>query len=237
MSERLMSIPLTRFEEPIGQALKTYQEISDNGLVFDPKGASKLRLTPDKSNSARSVTDALFMAEKIGTLYLIAFKPGDGTGDESGYKLSDLQVDSQYSRQTLIVPRNKTGVHHEAHLAIVRHRTEDLHAEPELYAGTFDLVGLDGNNIKKIGELGHPVNEKNTTPLATLTVGYGKGEERFGDPHAVFSGISNAVQVCAFLAISDDVHKKYQSILDGLNPKLPRRLPQGEEKHLLTSFE
>jgi hypothetical protein len=220
MSEKLMGIPLTRLEEPIEQALKTYQQMLDNGLVFDSKKASKLNLTPEKPNSARSTSGALFMSEKIGTLYVIAFKPGDGTGDESGYKLSDLQVDAPYPNKTLIVPRNKTGVYHEAHLTIANHAIENPHAEPEMFAGNFDLVGLDGKKVAKIGQLGQTSNKQHPLPIATFTVGYDKNEKRFGDPHAVYSGITDALQVCAFLAISNEIHNRYQQILDGLNPQL-----------------
>jgi hypothetical protein len=222
MTERLMDVPLTRFEGPIRQALGTYQEISDNGLVFDPNAASKLQLTPEMPNSARSATSVLFMTEKVGTLYVIAFKPGDGTGKESEYrKLSDLKVGSNYPNKTLIVPRNKDGVYHEAHLTIVRHVIENVHAEPEMFAGTFDLIGLDGKRVVKIGQLGQKLDEQASLPLATFTVGFDENGLRFGDPHAVYSGISNAVQLCAFLAISNEIHNRYQHILDGLKPQFP----------------
>lgn len=221
MPEKLMGVPLTRLEEPIGQALRTYQEIFDNGLVLDSASATKLQLTPEKSNSARSVSDLAFMGEKIGSLYVIVFKPGEGTGDESGYRLSDLQVDAPYPNKTLIIPRNKTGVHHEAHLTIARHTIEDVHAEPEIFAGTFDLIGLDGKKVVKIGQLGQKLDDQLRLPVATFTVGYDKNEKRFGDPHAVYSGISDAIQICAFLAISNEIHNRYQHILDGLNPQMP----------------
>jgi hypothetical protein len=223
MSAELMGVSVTRLEEPIGQALRTYEEVSDNGLMFDSDKASKLELTPDKPNSARSVTDVTFMTEKIGSLYVIAFKPGDGTGDESAHKLASLRVDRPYPRSTLIVPRSKAGVHSEVNLTIVRHSIEDVHAEPEKFAGTFDLLGLDIERVTKIGELGHLATEKYPIPVATLTVGYGEDGKRFGDPHAVYNGISDAIQVCAFLAISDAVHTKYQNVLDGLRPQFPRR--------------
>lgn len=217
----VMGVSLEGLENPIRTALRTYQEISDNGLVFESDKASKLEPTPTKTNSARSETDAIYQGEPIGKLYVIAFKPGDGSGSEVNYQLESLVVDSPYPRNVLIVPRNKTGVHNEGHLAVLRHKVDDSHADPELYAGTFDLLGLvDGNKVKKIGELGHLETDEALTPITSLTVGY-RGKERFGDPHAVYSRIPSMVQVCAFLAISDEVHKKYPNLLDGLNPQLP----------------
>lgn len=221
MSKEVMGVSLSRLEDPIRSALKNYQSASD-GLVFDTDKACKLASTPDKPNSARSATDVIFQGEQIGTLYVIAFKPGDGTGTEIDYQLENLHVDSPYPRDARIVPRNKTGIDSEAHMTIVSHNIEDSHAEPQPYAGTFDLLGLDGTRVKKIGRLGHPVSKGIATPVTTFTVGY-RGGERFGDPHAVFSTIK-AVQVCAFLAISDKVHKDHPRVLVGLRPQLPAKL-------------
>lgn len=222
MSPDIMGVSLDKLEDPIRIALASYQEWS--GLKFDRDNACRLVLTPDKPNSARSSTDVLLQEEKVGTLYVIAFKPGDGTGSEDNYQLKDLNVDNPYPTATLVVPRNKTGVHSEAHLTIVSHVMEDSHAEPKLYFGTFDLLGLEGNRVKKIGELGPPDTTVISHRLATLTVGF-IGSRRFGDPHAVYSRIPGVVQVCAFLAISDDVNKNHPYILNSLNlPNPPRQL-------------
>lgn len=220
MSAELMGVAFERLEEPIRVALETYQEISNNSLIFNGDSACKLVLTPDKPNSARSATDVLFQKVLIGKLYVIAFKPGDGTGSQDYYKLDNLVFEPPYPRAILAIPRNKVGLHSEAHLTIASHSIEDLHAEPQLYAGTFDLLGLDGNFVRKIGELGHPEGTDIKAPVATLTVGY-RGSNRFGDPHAVYNKTPNTVQVCAFLAISDEVHKIYPNILVNLNPQYP----------------
>lgn len=221
MSREVMGLSLDRLDDPIRNALKTYQEISDNGLRFDVDHACKLEPTPTKTNSARSESEVVFRGDLIGKLYVIAFKPGDGSGSEVDYKLQDLKVDSPYPRDARIVPRKKTGIHSEGHLTIVAHKVEDPHAEPELYRGTFDLLGLDGDTIKKIGELGHAVSALTARPVTTFTVGY-RGTERFSDPHAVFS-IKPALQVCGFLAVSDTVHKNHPNIWDGLKPQYPNK--------------
>lgn len=234
-SPDIMGVPLKRLEEPIRTTLTAYQARADNGLSFDCENAGKLALTPDKPNSARSVTDALLQGEKVGTLYVIAFKPGDGTGSEESYQLSSLTVDAPYPRSSLVVPRNKTGIHGEAHLAILSHKIDDSHAEPRLYIGTFDLLGLKGSQVKKIGELGPPETTIVSFPYTTLTVGYmnpdgtrldysNVGSRRFGDPHAVYSRISDDVQVCAFLAISNEVNSRHPNLLPSLFPIHPRQL-------------
>lgn len=222
MPKEIMGVSMERLESPIRIALTTYQEIS-NGLKLDADVACNLNLTPDKPNSARSEVDASFRGTQIGKMYIIAFKPGDGTGSEVSYQLKDLLVDSPYPKKICIVPRNKTGVHSEAHLTVVTHKIDDPHAEPELFAGLFDLLGLKGNTVKKIAELGRPTTQETATPMATLTVGYGKRGERFGDPHAIYNAIQT-IQVCAFLAIAIDIHKVYPDILAGLNPQQPAKL-------------
>ena len=132
-----------------------------------------------------------------------------------------LSLNPAYPREIRVVPRSKKGVHNEGCLAVVSHEIGNVHAEPEMYAGTFDLLGLDGKSVRKIGELGHSETQTHHTPVATLTVGY-KNQERFGDPHAVFNRINGWIQVCAFLAISDEIQKEYPDILNTLNPQFPR---------------
>lgn len=221
MAAEVVGVPLNRFEGPIETALKRYQEISGGDLVFDIGRATKLEPTPNLVNSARSATEALYRGNPIGKLYVIAFKPGDGTGSEVSHKLQDLEVDPPYPRQVLVVPRSKSGTYNEGHMTIATHIIDDAHAEPVEFAGKFDLVGLNGKIVKKIGELGQPENPESINPVTTLTVGF-LGLYRFGDPHAVYSAELAKIQVCAFLGISNEVQAQYPDILDRLNPQLPR---------------
>ena len=227
--EKIAGIPLETFIDPVRTALRGYERESEGLLKFDEDQAAQLVPTPDKPNSARSATDFRYWGETIGKLFVIAFKPDDGSGDESGYKLDDLVIDSAYPRTTRVVPRDKTGTNSEGHLTIVRHKIEDPHADPELFAGTFDLLGLDGRTIRKIGELGQlsTVSVAGLKPLTTLTVGHRTGAdgrpERFGDPHAVYSSAPDAVQVCAFMGISEEMYQKYGDILSLLHPQEPRQ--------------
>src|SRR3989344_4550709 len=224
MAKEVAGINLETLEDPIRVALKGYESVSNGDLMFDARNAAQLTPTPDKPNSARSESAVLYKGKGIGKLYVIAFKPGDGSGDESGNKLEDLEVDPPYPRTTRVVPRNKTGVDSEGHLTILTHKIDDAHPDPELYEGRFDLLGLEGKTIKKNGELGQKseIKLENMHPLTTLTVGTGQNCERFGDPHAVYSSRPETLQVCAFLAISDEMYADYGDILASLYPKEPR---------------
>jgi hypothetical protein len=221
MATEVMGVSLKRFEDPISAALKAYQEISNGALSFDINNASKLEATPALANSARSATEVLYQGVSIGKLFVIAFKPGDGTGSEVSHKLEELEVDQPYPREILVVPRSKSAAYSEGHMTVATQQIDDVHADPVNFAGTFDLLGLDGNKIVKIAELGQVENEENPTALTTLTTGY-QNNERFGDPHAVYSRVLARIQVCAFLAISNEVQKEHPDILDTLNPQFPR---------------
>jgi hypothetical protein len=217
----VMGVPLSRLEYPIQVALEHYQDIADNGLVFDAIPASQLTPTPDKPNSARSETDVLFRDIPIGKLYVLAFKPGDGTGSEVFYRLSDLEVAFPYPINVGVIPRDKVGVYNEGHLTIATHELDDVHADPELYSGRFDLLGLSNNQVVKIGELGQPGDAVIYEPAVTLTVGYDSEGNRFGDPHAVYSDIAASLQVCAFLAVSDAIQQLHPDLLKAWNPHYP----------------
>jgi hypothetical protein len=55
MTKEVAGVPLKAFEVPIYDALERYSEISEGEVIFEnPSAATKLELTPDKPNSARS---------------------------------------------------------------------------------------------------------------------------------------------------------------------------------------
>ncbi|MEI6850544.1 MAG: hypothetical protein WCK26_01090, partial [Candidatus Saccharibacteria bacterium] len=80
MSNEVKGVKLSNFEEPIRYALQTYSEIALGKVAFDIDTASKLELTPDKPNSARSISNVIHLGEVATKLYIIAFAPDDGTG-------------------------------------------------------------------------------------------------------------------------------------------------------------
>lgn len=233
MSKEVAGIPLSRLEVPIWIALKSYQDITDGKLRFEVAKACKLIQTPGKANSARSATDVTLIdtynrAQIISKLYVIAFKPGDGTGDTTTYKMGDLDVDGPYPNTERVIPRSKKDIRYETHLTVVAHKIDDSHAEPELFKGTFDLLGLKGKTVLKKGELGQSGEKKAAYPKTTFTLGYVDGQ-RFGDPHAVYSAIPDSLQVCAFIALTEEMDAKLflehsSNPLHKLHPEPPHQL-------------
>jgi hypothetical protein len=231
MSE-VAGIELDGLAAPLHDALAAYQELGEGRFRLNLDEAVRLALTPDKPNSARSATAVTTgeSDEELAKLYVIAFKPGDATGDESGRSLHSLTVASPYPVEPKIVPRNKTGIHHEVLLTLLCQSLASPQADPEPFAGTFHMLGIERALVKKVGELGHPLDRPAGahSPLATYTVGQrrargqGRKIERFGDPHAVYSAVPDALQICAFLAISHDVQVEYPDLLSGLRPRYPR---------------
>ena len=222
MSAEILGVSLSELRDPIQSALKVYEEKSGGRLLFDSVSASDLVLTPEKPNSARSTTAATIDGKPVGSFFVIAFKPGDGTGDEKTFQLQDLEVAEPYPRLSKVVPRSKKGVHSEGHLTVVTHKIEDVHAEPVIFDGSFDLLGLNAQKVVKIGTLGQSNGEiVSPEPVATYTTGYRRGKERFADPHSVFSLLPDRIQVCAFLAISEAINQEYGAVLESLNPRLP----------------
>ena len=209
MTREVAGVNLEIFEDPTRVALKAYEETSRGFFEFETDKAPILEPTPNLSNSARSVTMARYKGKPIGNLVVIAFKLGDGTGKESEqYNRGKYKVHPSLPAVPRVVPRSKTDgelpqrnrIHSEAHLALLTHKIDDAHAEPELFDGSLDLIGVKRDTIQKIGVLGGRSSLADET-AATLTVGYNQAG-RFGDPHAVFNSMPGKLQVCAFLAIT-----------------------------------
>jgi hypothetical protein len=213
-------------KDAIREALRGYEDQAGNDFRFQISRAAELKATPEKPNTARSETDAFFRGHKVGKLFTIAFSHQDGTGApvEGSRELENLYVYPPYPSDDRVIPRDKVGVFNEVHLNLITMRS-DGKVRPTLYAGRYDLLGLgskdtppnvheDLGRVLKIGELGHPEGTRRRganrmDPVATYTVGYREGpdgqQERFGDPHAVFSSMPDYMQVCAFLAVSDEM--------------------------------
>lgn len=236
MSTEVAGVKLASVAEPLAYALEAYRDLSRGRLDFDViKAATTLELTPDKPNSARSVVSVTSGEKSVGDMYVIAFQPGDGTGDESFIKLhGGVTFAEGIPISKNVLPRQKAGVATEVHLPLFSQRIDDVHAEPELFGGNYDLLGLRRNLIKKIGELGHQKLQHNKShlgefsPFAMFTVGTtpteGPEQKRFGDPHSVYvPEDAEMLSFCAFLAVSDGAEVD-ASIFEGLSPQLPRGL-------------
>ncbi len=214
-------MPVASLEETIRYGLQGYSDLSEGKVEFDLDAASKLGLTPDKPNSARSVTTVKYLGEAVATLYVIAFAPEDGTGDESYQKLEKIDT-GDYPHATKVIGRNKASTHSEAHLTLLTQQIEDADAEPIAFAGSLDLLDGRFGKVKKLANLGQDQEsydatlqgESQATPRSTLTAGYhraldwkeGSGmmwsywRQRFGEVHAVYNP-HEELQVCGFIGI------------------------------------
>ncbi len=203
-------LDLTLLREPLENALRGYERLVDSAFRFSWFG--DFVLTPDKPNTARTVVPVLCDEQKVGDLYVILFRPGDGTGDEGTFKTGDLIVPDRFCYKTKpsrVFPRSKQGVECEGYFPLFSMRDRICF----LYAGSLDLLsplngvvikectlGLGALNYQKVLCEGKPV-----TPRIELTTGTVKGRYRFGDPHAIHYGVETAgvVQVAGFLSVRD----------------------------------
>lgn len=226
---KVVTTPIEAFEGPVKAALQAYSGISDERVTFDTDTASHLVLTPDKPNSARSVSVVKHLGVEVAKLFVIAFKNEDGTGDESAFKLDDSMLSVFYPLVPRVVPRSKAGVHSEAHLTIASFFPNLPEEDPLLFAGHLDLVGLKNGRLARNGILGQnlhdftqaTIRERVTEPTVTYTTGYHEnGGQRFGDPHSVFNN-RFFEQLCGFIAVPDELAPEHAVMLKHLGAVEP----------------
>jgi hypothetical protein len=227
MTKDVAGVALKDFEVPVHDALQTYQEMSEGSLQLDLEAAPHLELTPDKPTSASSATDIRHLGETIGKLFVIAFAPYDGTGDESTYSLDYLGLSRGIPKDSKIVPRSKAGIQNEIHLALAGKFT-DVGEELVPYAGHLDIIGFnDKGLIGLIGSLGQNLtpfvnaleSSRPAEPTASLTIGKDIMGTRAGDPHAVYNGFGNVLQLAGFIAITDEMAAGHASLAGKLGAR------------------
>jgi len=231
MSNTVGSVPLKRLQTPVHDGLQGYEQLSNGAVVFDRHAAVDLQLTPDKPNSARSTSDVKHRGEVVGKLVVIVFAPGDGSGDESTFRLTDITKFNGYPKEPKIVPRAKRGIHSEIHLTLASHDLGRHDNEPTLYAGNLDLVGFGrSEELRLLGELGQGrgrfteicVIGTSAKPTATLTVGHwAHSDFRFGDPHSVYNALPKDMQICGFLALSQEMVLEHPELITELRAAPP----------------
>jgi hypothetical protein len=203
---------------------------SGEAVAFDLEGAVKLQRTPrsEKPNSARSATPVRHLGEVAGQLYVIVFAPGDGTGDENTHSL-DTMYTGRYPYHSKVVPRDKGAAHSEMHLTLASFGIDNPNADPVLFAGNQQLLGLRGRNIVQLGVLGQPTasfqsamaGEYHPDATTTLTVGYDALGGRFGDPHAVYNAHPEMLQVCGFIALTPEAANRHEVMLRQMQARMP----------------
>lgn len=221
MSAEVAGIKLDSLAEPMRHAIREYQYSTHGFLFFNPTEAVNLELTPEKPNSARSKTIVKdYVGDPVGELFVIAFKPQDGTGDESTFNLDQVDFNPGYPRAAKTIPRSKSATHTEVFLPILSHKVEDRHVGPNLFYAILDLLGIDEGKAKprvtKLGEIGDRRLAGSIGAHAVYTTGFRNGE-RFGDPHAIFNSNPDIIVVGGFLAVTQEVvNKKGPGMLDSL---------------------
>lgn len=191
-------------------------------MEFDLDSASELTLTPEKPNSARSESLFKQLGEVAGTLYVIAFKPEDATGDYKSYGQGTLYT-GKYRPAAKYYPRIKSAIDTEAHLTIAS-QFVDSETDPVLFAGRLSMLSLRGISKRQISRIGFVGQNQETfkkylanpdlaEPTVTLTTGYRGGlkinplsqlkyTDRFGDPHAILNDAEPpTIQVCGFIGM------------------------------------
>lgn len=224
----IAGIPLTDLEDPIYNALSKYENNTDKRVRFQPADASLLELAHDKPYAGRSKTVVRYLNKPVADLIIVAFAPYDGTGAESiHHKLTHTNTGS-YPRHPRVIPRPK-DCHSEVHLTIASQFVGSPRQDARMYAGSLDLLGLEQDDVVKIGELGQPRQDYEQLmsgvhrlgkPTTTLTVGdhYNSATandvgERFGDPHAVYNPFPNMLQVCGFIGVGTPEHAEMFRLL------------------------
>jgi hypothetical protein len=177
-------------------------------------------LTPDKPNTARTVFPVKYAGHDIGDMYVIAFSPGDGTGDESAFKLGSLELPEElvYDKfPAKVLPRKKDGILYEICFPIATvidekavrfavsldELTVDCANDPKTVVKAFEL-GLSQEQYHKAIKAGNDLG-----PKLFLTTGHKNGL-RFGDPHAIHYGVKEkGIQIAGFLAIKEEEKAKH----------------------------
>lgn len=222
---------IERLEEATRTALQSFVPESGYTVEFDLERAPVLELTPEKPYLARSVTAFKHLGEVAGNLYVIAFGPGDGTGDESTYTADQLRGSTGgLPLLPRAIPRSKAGIHSEVCLALASVPSDEEIGHPVALTGSLTLVGIDESyRLTHLGVLGQTPGDfmtslKNTrsySPVATLTTGTVEGLGRIGDPHAVYN-LYPAVQVFGFMAVSGSQVERHASLSSDLRAKPPK---------------
>jgi hypothetical protein len=234
MAHEVSGVSLESLEDPIRDALMAYSTATDGEVWFEFDAAALLEPTTEKPNSARSVTKVFYGRDVAAPLYVIAFAPEDATGDDKTYK--DGQINTGvFLPNPKYFPRSKAGIHSEAHLALVAKQIESSN-DPVLFAGHLSVLELLNNTITEttyVGQESHAfaanmASGRKMKPVTTLTTGFeyavnnpGSPGDRFGDPHAILNR-TNALQVCAFIAITNEAAAQHLDVLRLLGASKPQ---------------
>ncbi|GAB0174656.1 MAG: hypothetical protein HHAS10_05350 [Candidatus Altimarinota bacterium] len=174
----------------------------------------KPRIIPGKQYQARVDIPLRYRGE-TATLITLAFKPGDGTGDMSTYREGQLDIPLGFrflENPSRVYPRAKnladgSPLPIEGMIPLFVTKVGETWMIP--HNSTLLELGIVGENA--IGIIGKMQTYSRPSILLTVT---GEGEERYGDPHAIFSprepGVEDGYQVAGFISANSRQSKVYE---------------------------
>ena len=160
-------------------------------------------LTPEKGYTGKIELPVLIRGEKVATMYVLVFRPGDGTGTQETFKTGDLQIpwyQQHEEKPWRVHPRKKECIMEACFPIISLGREQGSNLSGKLfYCDTVSLeqltvdeetktvtrawhIGLDPTTYE--WEVEH---HNGTKPEFYLTCGNLPSGERFGDPHAIYA--------------------------------------------------
>lgn len=198
---------LRQMRAPLEEALQEYEHLT--GLEF--QDFEDMKLTPEKPNSARTIAPVTDRNNHIGDLYIIAFQPGDGTGDTSTYRLEDVMIDPNLLHRHMperVIPRAKTGIITEGYFPLC---SETEYGNILLFRGCLWELGIMFDKVitknmtlgdREIDFISSVSDNRSGKPHVHKTVGTKNGR-RFGDPHAIYNPrqLPRVIQYAGFLAL------------------------------------
>jgi len=197
----------------VKMALNKYEEITNRLLGFD--GLSFFEQYDNKGYFAKAITDVDFYDSNIGKMHIVAFKPEDGTGDESTFRVTDILTPERldYNENPFkIIPRSKYGVLYELFFPLL---CLDQYGEDRFAVCLEELTVID-NKIVSLGNIGISQSEFRQAinsgleimPHIGMTTASVRPYE-FGDPHAihydprVLNVDKEYVQIAGFLSFTE----------------------------------
>jgi hypothetical protein len=180
-------------------------------------GDFELKSQSQRTYCARGCSLATLDGTPVGNMYILVFRPGEGTGDENTYKKGSLRLNllrelNDPIDEVAVLPRSKEGVLVEGCFPLLSIDSE---------GGVFEYavclheltVGGTPESVVPLGTIGMHPNEYVCMygsslmrgPQAFFTVQTHSNGDRFGDPHSIFYGVpaGYTTQIVGFLAIED----------------------------------
>jgi len=218
------------------KAIRSYNLTLRNSIHIDEY--VQIALTPDKPYLGRAEAQVTVTGtnEKIviGTMYILAMKPGDGTGNMSTYRAGDLVIQDRHrfeEQPARVYPRSKDGTVAEGFFPLLS--VIDGGVYP--FAACLEELVVEDKKLKVGYVLGGGYDNFNfnasaSVPQIQLTTGCTPTGIRFGDPHAIHYPCNvftnNAIQIVGFLATDDprgpianalDIHGNLPTLSEGLS--------------------